>query len=53
MAEETKQPDFVKCFEQPPECRSGTLMVTRNPCCHPGDIRLVNAVDERILLSRL
>lgn len=28
-------------------------MVTRNPCCHPGDIRLVQAVDEQTLLSRL
>ena len=28
-----------------PEILSGELLVTRNPCLNPGDLRLLNGVD--------
>jgi RNA-dependent RNA polymerase len=30
----------------PDEVISGDVIVTKNPCSHPGDIRLLKAIDE-------
>ena len=32
---------------------TGEVIVTKNPCLHPGDVRIVNAVDNKPLLSHL
>jgi len=28
-----------------PKTVTGRVMVTKNPCSHPGDIRILNAID--------